>query len=238
MLFRDRSELGTLLGEPGETLQTTLHRTLLEMILFGYFQKGARLWPVELARHFSVSLTPVREALMRLAAEGYIEATPRRGFHIRVPTAQQVVDLWQTRLGIELTAGEILIDKLIAGERTDADLQPLFETQAVLDTDPAEMTHHRHIELNGTFHRQLVAVCGNTMIVNIYDSIQQQLLGAWVQRGLESWRARFEQEAEDHRALLAALGARNHVAYASVVRRHIGKSLDGALSDLEAQKEL
>ena len=64
----DPSELGQLVGKPGETLQETLHRTLLEMILFGYFERGARLYPQELSLKFGVSLTPVREG-MRIARQ-------------------------------------------------------------------------------------------------------------------------------------------------------------------------
>lgn len=235
MLVREKAELGKLVGEPGETLQETLHRTLLEMILFGFFDRGARLYPQQLAEQFDVSLTPVREALMRLAAEGYIEAIPRRGFHVRVPTPQQVVDLWQARLGLELTAGEILIDKLISGEVRDERLGGLVAIQAILDGDAAKMTHHRHIELNGSFHRELVDACGNALVTSLYDGIQLQLLGAWVQRGLDSWRDRFARESQDHQMIIQALKARDHAGYAAITRTHIGRSLNGALDDLAAQ---
>src|SRR4051794_5729597 len=85
---RSPGELGELVGKPGETLAETLRRTLLDMIVFGYFERGVRLYPEKLAEHFSVSLTPVREALMRLAAEGFIEVIQRRGYHIRDPDAK------------------------------------------------------------------------------------------------------------------------------------------------------
>jgi len=236
MLLREPSELGVLKSEPRETLQEALHRTLLEMILFGFFDKGTRLYPQQLAEHFDVSLTPVREALMRLATEGYIEAIPRRGFHVRVPTAKQIVDLWQARLGLELIAGEVLIDKLARGEIENTALAPARDIQQELDADPEGMTHRRHIELNGSFHRKLVELSDNSQILTIYDGIHQQLLGAWVQRGLESWRDRFEVESQDHNALLEALESHDHATYTQTMRKHIGRSLDGALDDLEQQR--
>lgn len=235
MLVRQKSELGTLVGEPGETLQGTLYRTLLEMILFGFFERGARLYPQQLAEQFDVSLTPVREALMRLATEGYIEAIPRRGFHVRVPTAKQIVDLWQARLGLELTAGELLFNRLSVGGIADDALEPVLRIQAELDGDGIAMTHHRHIQLNGDFHQQLVALSGNALIVSIYDGIQMQLLGAWVAHGLDSWRARFRFEGKDHRNLLKAIKKRDHSLYAKTLREHIGRSLSGALDDLQNQ---
>ena len=235
MLLRPKSELGTLVGAPGETLQETLYRTLLEMILFGFFDRGARLYPQQLAGHFDVSLTPVREALMRLATEGYIEAIPRRGFHVRVPTAKQIVDLWQARLGLELTAGELLIDRLIAGEINDDALAPVLHIQAELDRDSPGMTHHRHTQLNGDFHQQIVALSGNALIVSIYDGIQLQLLGAWVARGLDSWRDRFRLEGRDHHNLIKAIRKRDHQLFAKTMREHVGRSLSGALADLQQQ---
>lgn len=235
MLVRQKSELGTLVGEPGETLQGTLYRTLLEMILFGFFERGARLYPQQLAEQFDVSLTPVREALMRLATEGYIEAIPRRGFHVRVPTAKQIVDLWQARLGLELTAGELLINRLIAGEIDDRALEPVLRIQAELDRDGASMTHHRHTQLNGDFHQELVALSGNALIVSIYGGIQLQLLGAWVAHGLNSWRERFRVEGTDHHNMLDAIRKRDLSLYTATLREHIGRSLNGALADLREQ---
>jgi DNA-binding GntR family transcriptional regulator len=235
ILVRDLAEMGELVGQPGETLAETLRRTLLEMILFGYFERGLRLYPERLAERFGVSLTPVREALMRLAAEGYIETIPRRGFHVRTPTAKQVVDLWQVRLGLELTAGELLIERLRAGEGGITDLEAI---DARLQSAAGALTHKRHVELNAEFHHRLIELAGNELLVALYRGIQMQLLGAWIQRGLNSWRARLPSEAEEHRAILAALRARDPEAYARATRAHIARSLQGALADLAAQGEV
>lgn len=232
ILVRDLAEMGELVGQPGETLAETLRRTLLEMILFGYFERGLRLYPEKIAERFGVSLTPVREALMRLAAEGYIETIPRRGFHVRTPTAKQVVDLWQVRLGLELTAGELLIERLKAGEGSLTELEAI---DARLQAATQTLTHRRHVELNGEFHHRLIELAGNELLVSLYRGIQMQLLGAWIQRGLNSWRARLPSEAQEHRAILAALRARDTGAYARAVRAHIARSLQGALADLAAQ---
>ncbi|CAH1665513.1 GntR family transcriptional regulator [Chelatococcus asaccharovorans] len=232
----DPAELGQLVGKPGETLQETLHRTLLEMILFGYFERGARLYPQELSLKFGVSLTPVREALMRLATEGYIEAIPRRGFHIRTPTPKQVADLWQVRFGLEVMAGELAIGRLAAGELTPKSLGVLETIQGKLEAAPRRMSHRLHVDLNGRFHHSLVELSGNDLLISLYRSIQMQLLGAWIQRGLNSWRDRLESEGVEHHAIIAALRARDVEQYRAATRKHIDRSLQGALNDLSAQE--
>ncbi|KAB0265461.1 GntR family transcriptional regulator [Microvirga brassicacearum] len=233
---RDRTQLGELIGKPGETLNETLFRTLLEMIISGYFEEGFRLYPERLAEQFGVSLTPVREALMRLAAEGFIESVQRRGFHVRHPDAKQVVELWQVRLGLELTAGEILIERLKSGELNPDVLSEMTAIQAQLDAHVATISHSDKLDLNTTFHNKIVELSGNRMLASLYRGIQMQVLGAWVQRGLTSWRERMVYEAEEHHAIIDALRATDKVAYAKAARRHLTRSQRGALDDLAEKR--
>ncbi len=233
---REPAEMGQLVGKPGETLTETLRRTLLEMIVFGYFGRGFRLYPERLAEQFGVSLTPVREALMRLAAEGYIEAVQRRGFHVRSPNAKQVVDLWQVRLGLELTAGEIVVERLASGALAPSALDVLDGIMVQLEASPGTIEHRPKLGLNAEFHHRIVELSGNDILVSLYRGIQMQLIGEWVQRGLQSWRSRLSSEAEEHRAIVGALRAMDRDAYAAAIRHHIGRSLKDALGDL-AERE-
>jgi DNA-binding GntR family transcriptional regulator len=229
-------ELGELVGLPGETLTATLKRTILEMILFGYFADETRLYPHELAERFGASQTPVREALMQLSSEGLIEATPRRGYRIRTPTAEQVTDLWQVRSGLEITAAERVIARLAGGELMDADLAPLEELQRRRDRLGTRMTTKEHIETNSAFHRAIVELSGNRLLIAVFGSIQQQLIAAWVQRGIESWRTRLTDDAVEHHGIIDALLARDVERCRTVLAKHVGRSLNGALADLEFKR--
>lgn len=232
---REPAEMGQLIGKPGETLTETLRRTLLEMIVFGYFERGFRLYPERLAEQFGVSLTPVREALMRLAAEGYIEAVQRRGFHVRALDAKQVVDLWQVRLGLELTAGEILIERLRSGSLSPDALDVLDDIMAKLEASPHTIEHRAKLSLNAEFHHRIVELSDNDMLISLYRGIQMQLIGEWVQRGLQSWRKRLGDEADEHRAIVRGLRAMDRTDYGAATRHHIGRSLKDALHDLDAR---
>ena len=231
---REPDEMGQLIGKPGETLTETLRRTLMEMIVFGYFERGFRLYPERLAEQFGVSLTPVREALMRLAAEGYIEGVQRRGFHVRALDAKHVVDLWQVRLGLELTAGEILIERLQSGSLSPDALCVLDDIMTKLEASPETIEHRPKLSLNAEFHHRIVELSGNEMLISLYRGIQMQLIGEWVQGGLQSWRSRLGGEAEEHRAIVRSLRAMDREAYGAATRHHIGRSLKDALRDLEA----
>lgn len=235
ILVRNPGELGELVGKPGETLAETLRRTLLDMIVFGYFERGARLYPEKLAEHFNVSLTPVREALMRLAAEGFIAVIQRRGYHVRDPDAKQVLDLWQVRLAIELMAGELMIERLKAGSLDFAAIDRIEEVQRRLEVDPQAISHKDRHEQNASFHHQIVEFSGNDLLLSTYRGIQMQVLNAWIQRGIESWRGRHASEAVEHRAIIKAIRSLNAADYALAVRAHLGRSLKDALADLKAR---
>jgi len=216
----------------GETVADGIYRRLIDLILFGEFSQGHRLILQDLAERFSVSLTPVREALQRLAADGFIESEPRKGYRVKSPTAQQVRDLWHVRAGLEVVAVESIVDRIVAGEMAVEALDPLFAIQRALDNADAPLSHKRHMEMNARFHQELVTLSGNRLLVNLYRGIQIQLLGAWVQRGTSAWRQRLPSEGKEHRAILNAIKARDRAAARDAARAHVERSLDGAIRDL------
>ena len=225
-------------GVAGERLVDLLYRNIRDYVMFSpYGVQEGRIYPHVLCAKFHATATPVREALARLAAEGFIESTPRRGFHVRRPSERQVTDLWQVREGLEVMAGELFISRVRQGT---AGVEQLSKPAAVLQrlTASLEVLDGReHIELNRQFHSTIVELSGNELLVSMYRGIQMQLLAAWVKRGLDTWRARVQAEAIDHQDLLDALHALDERRYAEVARRHVETSLSNALKDL-SRKEL
>ena len=218
---------------PGERLVDMLYRNIRDYVLFS--TEGAaqgRLYPHELCEKFHATATPVREALARLAAEGFIEATPRRGFHVRRPSEQQVTDLWQVRGGLEVMAGELAIEQLKQGALAMSELDKLeLVLQSITATADA-IDGRQHIERNRQFHGSIVELSGNQLLMTMYRGIQGQLLGAWVRRGLDTWRNRVAAESVDHGEMLAALRSLDAPRYAAAARRHVDTSLRNALNHL------
>ncbi len=217
----------------GATLADRTYRRLVDAILFGELAASHRLVLHDLAERFGVSLTPVREALQRLAREGLVETTARRGFRIRTPSPRHVTELWQVRLALELAAGELAVARLV-GSADPGPLRRMESLQRELDTR-GTLGHRRHLELNTLFHQALVEASGNRLLGTLYHGIQMQLLGAWVQRGSSQWRARLASERAEHHAIIDALAARDGRALAAAIRLHLGRSLDGALRDVAAR---
>ena len=222
---------------PGERLVDMLYRNIRDYVLFS--SEGAaqgRLYPHELCEKFHATATPVREALARLAAEGFIENTPRRGFHVRRPSPQQVTDLWQVRGGLEVLAGELVIGRLQQGSLAPQALDQLAAVLQGIAATADAIDGREHIERNRQFHGSIVELSGNQLLVSMYSGIQVQLLGAWVRRGLDTWRARVQVESDDHEEILEALRACDVAGYGAAARRHVDRSLANALKDLATNR--
>jgi DNA-binding GntR family transcriptional regulator len=225
-------EAERLLGAPGQRLVDMLHGALVEAIVDGRLDASDRLYPGRIAARFGVSPTPVREALMRLAAEGVIRAVPRRGFHVRDPSADEVRDLWQVRRGLETLAAELAVERLRDGL---ADLGKLRALDLRLAAG-ARLSMREHVELNGRFHETLIELAGNRLLASLFAAIRMRLVGALIKRGLAAWRQRLAGDAAEHRAIVAALAAHDADAARAAVARHVDRSLADALRDLAARE--
>lgn len=219
-----------------ETVAEAVRKSLLDAILFGDLAAPSRLFPAALAARFGVSITPVREALARLASEGFIEAIPRHGYHVRSPTPGYITELWSVRLALELMAGETILRRFPEAPARHAALAPLLTLHGKL-AGQAARSHRNHVALNGQFHDTLVELAGNTLLASTYHGIRVRLFVAWVQRGSRAWRARLSNEQAEHQAVLDALQAGDGPALDAALRAHLSRSLADALADLRDTKQ-
>lgn len=232
--MNDDLDAGRLVGTPGDRLVDTLHGTLIEAILDGRIgADGGRLYPGEIAAQFGVSPTPVREALMRLAAEGFVRAVPRRGFHVPDPSHDEIRDLWQVRRGLEVLAAELAIERLQVGAVT---LEPLYAVERSLSGGGRKRLGLRqHIELNARFHETIIEMSGNAILANLFTGLRLRLLGMWIKSGHAAWYRRVAGDQAEHRAIVEALERRDVAAARMAVTRHIERSLVDMIYDLDVR---
>ena len=88
-----------------ENLSSIVEQELRGAILRGRFKPGDRLRPAQLAPELGTSVTPVREAIMKLVAERVLEARPNQ-FVVPILTKNQYSELCTIRLAVEGLAAE------------------------------------------------------------------------------------------------------------------------------------
>lgn len=138
---------------------------ILERIMDGTYQPGARLKELALAREFHVSQAPVREALRKLEAIGVVKSEPYRGARVRELSPAELRDAYQLRGILEQAATEFIAD--FPEER----IQYLEREYALMDSavrngDLQALACH-----NRNFHRCIMERCRNLEVVRAWQSL-------------------------------------------------------------------
>jgi DNA-binding GntR family transcriptional regulator len=149
---RRRSPLVTRLSPGPAPGQGTILDELRRRILDGAAPPGSPIPLDEVARHFGVSLIPVREALRTLIGEGLVDHRPRLGYTVARLTPDECAELYVVRAALEATALRTAV--AAAGPADDALVLASQERSlAAIEADDAA-TYHRE---SRNFHFALLA---------------------------------------------------------------------------------
>ena len=164
-------------------------------IVDGEFALGQQMSEAQLAQRLGVSKTPVREALLRLKADGLVEIHPQRGSFVFRLDADRVGQLCRYRAMIETAA----LREALAVGRGPA----LARTLAALVTAMKKGERTRDLKALATldmdFHWQLFAHCPNRYLLAGYDVVRWQLVAM-------RQRAPIDNAVDSHQVLVDAIG--------------------------------
>ncbi|RCW46013.1 GntR family transcriptional regulator [Halopolyspora algeriensis] len=140
-------------------------------MLDGNYPGGDLLSEGEIAQTLQMSRTPVREAFLRLQAEGFLHLYPKRGALVVPVNPAEAQALLETRLALESFA----IDKL-AGQSTDALRTVGRELLEHPACHPAELPDATMHESDRAFHAHLVTAAGNPVVADLYNTLRDRQL--------------------------------------------------------------
>ncbi len=179
------------------------------------YEGGALLTEGELAEAVGVSRTPVREALLRLEAEGLIRLYPKKGALVLPVSAQEIADVVETRLLVEVHAARKAVPApaaLVA--RLEELLAQQREQAATGDLAAAAVTDR-------CFHAEIVRSGGNEILSRLYDQLRDRQLRMGV-AVLHSHPDRIAKTLSEHAEILQALRSGDAERAVELVHRHIG----------------
>ncbi|MCI3223478.1 GntR family transcriptional regulator [Streptomyces sp. NP-1717] len=198
------------LERPGP-LRERVYEALLELITVRSLRPGQHLVESELAGHLGVSRQPVREALQRLNTEGWVDLRPAQGAFVHEPTEAEADQLLSVRTLLEAEAARLAAAN--SGSAGIAALEALCAKgeQSVADDD-VELT----VATNAAFHAKVMELAGNVVLAELAAQVDRRVRWYYApvarQRGKQSWI--------EHRALIAAISARDEQAATEVMRSH------------------
>jgi DNA-binding GntR family transcriptional regulator len=174
------SNIGLSFGESLDderprSLTSAVQERLRADILSTRLLPGQKLHIAGLARHFSVSLAAVREALSRLVADGLVQASDQRGFRVSPVSLADLADVTQKRIDIE---GLALRRSIERGDQAwlDGVKGSHDRLRAVPYRYPDEPGVHYEewVVRHRVFHRALVNACGSQWLLGFRDVLHEQ----------------------------------------------------------------
>lgn len=158
--------------ENGKTplLQDIAYEKIKQRILEETFEPGSVLSERELINLLNMSKTPIKSALVRLEAEGFVEISSKRGVFILDLTIDQIIDIYNLRTALETFICEQITGKLTSKEIEEIKIN-LEKTKNAVDLlDVNEFTKFDH-----EFHLILSKIYGNKEIHEILLNRQDHL---------------------------------------------------------------
>lgn len=178
-------------------LRQAVYDTLAEMIASGSLKPGQHLVESELAEHLGVSRQPIREALQRLAVDGWVELRPAYGAYVHVPTPEEVAQLLGVRSVLEAYSARE------AAQRTSKEhtvrLRDLYDAGLAALAVDDDVTL---VAANADLHAYIVQMSGNRVLVELISQVERRVRWYYTPiarpRGQEAWH--------EHDTLIKAIG--------------------------------
>ena len=149
-----------------------IYFTVLDEIISGKYPGGTFLIENDLCKQFSVSRTPVREALIRLAQDSFVNLIPNRGAMVPYVTINDIVEVYQLR-----AANDGLAAYLAAQSHTE-NLLARMEESVTREERMLEEKRLTPLEISRedfVFHDLLSKHCSNKRLVDILTQINNQM---------------------------------------------------------------
>ncbi|MBF9234851.1 GntR family transcriptional regulator [Microvirga alba] len=216
-----------------KTLAEATYWRLRSDIVWGKLPPGSPLRSDELRAAYDVGISPLREALSRLAVEQLVTTVGQRGFRVAPITAADVLDVMETRLVIER---EALTRSIKAGDLSwETNLVASFHSLSRLPIphgpgNAAESwaRHHRN------FHMALLAACGSDWQLRLAGLLFDQAERYSMVRALKVSAPKLTRDTiSEHKQILDAALARNSKAAVAALEKHYRATTKQVLAALQ-----
>ena len=191
-----------------------LRESLEDRIVTGQYPPGMRLDETELANEFSVSRTPVREALIQLSSSGLVEIRPRRGAIVAEVSPDRLYEMFEVMA--ELEAMSV---RLAARRHTETDLLRIEEAQKACERAFAENDVDAYYHENERFHLAIYEASHNGFLCE-EASFMHRRLAAYRRLQLRS-RGRMKSSRDEHRGVVDAIAAGDCELAAQRIHAHV-----------------
>lgn len=205
-----------LRDDGGGSAQDLTYRYLKQHISELPREGGTFLTELEVATAAGTSRTPVREALLRLEAEGFLEIVPKKGAYVPPISGEEIRAVMQAR---ELVESWCVRKVVRAGYDIVAELDELVARQRTLLADPIGF-----IDCDRAFHRLIVGATGNPVLGEFYESLRDRQIRMGL-RAVARTASRAHNVLTEHAAIVDAIRSGQPDQAEAALKTHLSSTL-------------
>jgi len=203
-------------------MRNELYDTLKHRIVHLDYKPGQALQEMELAEEFGVSRTPIREAFIRLEAEGLVGVERGRGIHVSEVSFRNLKDSFEVRSHLAGLVGRLVPER--ATKQEIAALRSLLK-QVEEETNPARLR-----ELDMAFHHLVNRATHNECLCDVLERMRNQVTRIWDANVPEGDDHYFAGIGAEFRAFLKGAERRDGSECTEVLRAHLARFIDEIIS--------
>lgn len=148
------------------TLKKQVYESISNKIQLGEIFPNERVSEVAIAKEMGISRTPVREALIQLISDGFLEKTRDKGIVIREYTMKDKYDTFQIIGALDGLAASLAVNKL-----TEEDILKMEELTEKIDVAIKYYNYQDYGKLKQEFHLIYINKCDNIVLIDLLNSM-------------------------------------------------------------------
>jgi DNA-binding GntR family transcriptional regulator len=195
-------------------LRQSVYDALIDLIVGGELPPGQHMVETDLARQLGVSRQPIREALHRMEAEGWVDLRPSQGAFVHVPTDSEVDELLDVRALLEAETARLAAAS--TGPARPVQLARLREIcrEGKAAADAGEFG--AAVAANNAFHAEIAAIGGNATLAELADIVGRRV--QWYYRMVAPTRG--HGSWSEHAEMIEAIEAGDPDRAQALARKH------------------
>lgn len=204
----------------GKTLIESSYEQLRQDIIAGILAPDTKLRIEELRNHYATGASPLREALNRLAGEGFVTVEGQRGFRVAPTSLKDLNEITNLRIMLEC---EAIRQSIRQGDDSwEAKIVAAFHRVGKLDDDPNSNISEWEAR-NHEFHEALISACDSAWLLKFRHTLYEQHRRYRLISVLQHDKSRLVND--EHKAIMEAVLKHDEKAACEATEAHIMRTV-------------
>jgi len=153
------------------SLKDHVYNYISEKINEGSLTPNEKINEQLICEELQISRTPVREALIQLATEGYLENLPRRGFRVRPIDENKAMEFYRIIGVLEGLAGSLSLEFI-----TSKEVDHMKKLVIAMDQAIVSELYDNYYKLQTEFHNTFINICNNEELIRLLNQLKRSFI--------------------------------------------------------------